>query len=185
MNFLDYAKKNPFQVWGSLASVILFAYGFVRHSSQDERAEEFERLNRDANRVTTNAVNSTGLREQLAAVKAANQAVANRTAVSTDLAGNSQYFYRLEAETGVKELSLAQGPNRDSFPKGSYYTTVSFNITVQGKYSQILSFIQKLEGAAWFGRLNTLSIRQASEDRQNNEPVLNAVCSVELLAKRS
>jgi hypothetical protein len=53
---------------------------------------------------------------------------------------------------------------------------------VEGRYSQILTFIDKLEGSAWFGRIASLNLRHTANADTRGDPLLNATLTVELLA---
>ncbi len=184
MNAPEFLKKNPFPWLGSLAAVVLLGGAFFRHSSLPDSEAELEQLTGEVRRIQGNLIHAASLEEQIATLKSLNEEVLTRVARASDLAGNSQYFYKLQGETGVKEISLDRGPVRELGPKGTKgsFVGVTFSSTVQGRYSQIMAFIQKVEGAAWFGRIRTLNIRQAQAERSGAEPQIVLALTVELLA---
>ncbi len=184
MTLPDFIKKNPFPWLGSLIAVVLLAGALYRHSSLPDVEAELEQLTGEVRRIQGNLIHASSLEDQISTLKGLNEEVLTRVARATDLAGNSQYFYKLQGETGVKEIALDRGPVRDLGPRGTKgaFVGVTFSSTVQGRYSQVMAFIQKVEGAAWFGRIRSLNIRQAQAERTGAEPQIVLALTVELLA---
>lgn len=183
MKLGEIAKRSPYPVYGTLVAVILLGFGAFRYMGTDATHAEVDQKTSDAQRLRKNVINSVQLEEHLNELKQANQQVLSRVARASDLAGNTQYFYKIQAESGVREVSLS--PDSKGAPKkqgNAAFTTVAFTSVVEGKYDQILQFAQKLEGGAWLGRVNGFSVRQLLASDGKGDPVLSATIRVELLA---
>ena len=71
---------------------------------------------------------------------------------ASDIGINQQYFYRLETESGVKLVDLRQGAR--GTPKGGT-VPISFTVSAQGDYAQVLAFLRALENGAHFCRVQS------------------------------
>jgi hypothetical protein len=176
-------QKHPFPVIGSIAAVVLIGFGVYRNLSVPDLEAEREATSKNAVRIHSNVVNATSLAEQVKTITELNAAVNARLARVNDLAGNTQFFYKIEAETGVRESALSPVTMPVKRPPGSLFTSVAFNCAVEGRFSQIVAFLDRLEGAAWYGRVSTLNLRQLVGVDGRGEPQLAAVLTVEILAQ--
>ncbi len=151
-----YLKKYPLAIGCGTLSAVLIAGLFFRSSRAGDLAAQLKQKEQDGQRILDNVRDGTNLAEQYDALAAAVRGLESRLVRGSERAGNQQYFYQLESETGVKEISLqpaATGPaDRRRAPK-TLYTGVGFSISVQGEYRQILSFIGRLESGPHFYRL--------------------------------
>lgn len=184
MNAKELIQKNPLKSAALLLSLGLIGFGVYRHFDLPAIEEEQERLSRQATLSRGNVMNSSTLNEQLETLRTANKSVAERLAKASDLAGNTQYFYRIENETGVREISLspvAAKGGKNAAPKG-HYQTVTFSLVVEGKFNQVVNLMDRLEGGAWFGRIASLTLRHTTNADTRADPQLTATITVDLLA---
>ncbi|MFA6288685.1 MAG: hypothetical protein WC661_14980 [Opitutaceae bacterium] len=174
-------KKNPI-----LAACIVVGLGlaviiYARSGSDAEQQSELDRKTEEGKRYHANLANSAQLTDELQAVTEANRLVRERAVNPADLAKNLQYFYRIEAETGVKFIDLRQLGSGGAASTGtkrvaSVYIPVNYTISVEGEFSKIITFLRNLERGAHFYRLNTMT---ASEAAGSTKLVLN----IDLLGK--
>jgi hypothetical protein len=99
--------------------------------------------------------NGANLAEQYDALMATTKELDSRLVRGSERARNQQYFYRLESDTGVKELSLQPGviagpPLHGPKP---IYTSIGYSVSVEGDFRQILDFMSRLESGQHFFRL--------------------------------
>lgn len=172
-------KKNP----------IPFACGFVvvavglgvYFRSGDLPAAEAELAEKSAlaEKYALNIKNSAQLKEQTDALLAANRKVDGRLMRASQQGVNTQYFYKLERETGVKLVSFAQAPTAPP-AKGSKaaYVPVGFSVSVQGTLPQVLDFLRQLEEGTHFVRVLTAT---CSANAANRNFPLTLTLSLQML----
>lgn len=144
-------------------SLVLAVAIYLRGGSLPDLQQRYADNSAEGERIFANKTNAATLPDQLAALKADDEAIAARLVHSDDLATNLQYFYRLEADTGVKLVDLRQlslSPPHKSAAK-TPYAGVGFAVTVQGSYPTLLVFLRKLENGAYFCRINAATFNRA------------------------
>ena len=154
-------KKQPI---GFACGVICVACGaafYFRIDAVETARSNLEGKTVLADKYQNNLRNSAGLAEHTAAMQAAGKELDGRLLRVNQLALNQQYFYRLEAETGVKLVDVRQ-QNVPAAGKGKSKTGtvgIPFTVTAQGDFRQLVSFIQQLETGTHFARFNTLALQ--------------------------
>ena len=179
-------RKNPIAV-GSLAAAVLFGVGiYFRGSLIPETQELVDQRAIEGRRLGMNVRFATHLPEQLQAVNEAVAQIEPRLVRADELANNLQYFYKLEAETGVKLTELRQlaGPtaagSAAKTPSKNAFGIVSFAVSVQGEYLALLDFLRKLESGTHYSRVTLASASVISPDRTGP---LSLQLTVELLGQ--
>lgn len=159
--FVTGIKKYPILVVSGIISVALLATLYARSDRFDLKQAELDKLSIEGNRYRANIANSAQLKEQLEFLIQANNAVKARAFKSESMALNLQYFYRLESETGVKYLDLRPGSRQaepgKSKPAASTaaYIPLNYMVNVQGDFTQIITFLKRLEQGVYFCQINT------------------------------
>lgn len=153
-------KKNPISVaCGALA--LLLAVGlYFRSGAVPEADAELATQTADAERLALNLKNSEKLKEQLDALAGHNKTIESRMVRVSQFGNNSQFFYKLFADTGVKQVDFRQVTTAANMTKGakSAFIPVAFNLSVQGSMAQILDFLRQLEEGAHYSRVLTASL---------------------------
>jgi hypothetical protein len=182
---IRFVKKYPV---GVSCGVVALAFGLATYFRADGLADlqrQLEQRSADGARQQTNIQYAALLSEHLASVTAANAAIADRAIDPRALANNLQFFYRLEADLGVKLLDLRQGtavPTR----KDGVYQAVTYTVALEGRYLQVLEFLRRLESGERFCRLLTVNIVPRRNDggaASSAEPTLTLSLTLELLGK--
>jgi hypothetical protein len=185
-DFVLLLKKYPLVISCGVLSVVLLAGSYIRNSRAGELAALAKETDDEERAISSNIKNGTNLPEQFETLSAATKELESRLVRGAERARNQQYFYRIESDTGVKELSLqANAPGRAQLrgPK-TLYTGISYTIAVQGDYRQILNFIGRLESGPLFYRLLSSSVSQqrgASAKEQRGASTINLTLTLELL----
>ena len=170
-------RKNPILSSCALVSVLLLLVVYFRFGLIASAQVELDQKNAEGKKYHDNVLNAGQLRAQMAVVAAANRIVRDRAMHPGNLAKNLQYFYRIEAETGVKYTDLKPGavsvenkllaapisgrtvPAPAANKSGmKNYVPVNYAITVQGAFPQLVAFLRRLEQGGYFYRLNTMII---------------------------
>jgi hypothetical protein len=172
--FIAFIRKNVVCVSCVLVSVIIAVILYLRSGLLPEAEKVLSEKSQQGQLIQANLEDARQLIEQHAAIVAANQMIANRMIRVGQLAENMQYFYKLENDTGTKltdPRQLAWAPPPKNAPKTSY-TPVSFAITAQGNYAQIMDLLRRLENGEHYCRVNTCNIHPASETQRGSALII-------------
>jgi hypothetical protein len=157
-------KKHPISLACagiSLACVLLLYF-------RSDKIAEYQKLNEqktaEASVTIANVRNSEKLAEQTAALQAVNKELDSRVMRAGQLAGNLQYFYRMEADTGAKLLDVRQGSVRAG-ARTTTYTGVPYTVSVQGTFPQVLSFIGRLQNGNYFCRFISVGLTKSGDEQ--------------------
>ena len=146
-------KKYPLLVISGVITVVLVVALYFRSDLIAAQQGELDKYTIESNRHRANIANAAQLQDQLNFLVQANKAVTDRALTVEGLAQNLQYFYRLEAEVGIKYLDLRPGAR--SSVGGKTYVPLNYTVNVQGNFAQIITFLHHLEQGAYFCRINS------------------------------
>ena len=165
-DLLPILKKNPIGVGCGFLAVLLVAGAYYRSSEVPVLTDLLDQKSTESARVAANVKNATGLTDQLGRLTRAEKEIEDRLVHASELAKNLQYFYRLEAEAGVKLLELHQNPT--SLKAGAAKTAfngVSFTVALQGDYPAILDVFRRLENGTYYCRVMSATVLTNGPDR--------------------
>jgi hypothetical protein len=180
--FIAFIKKNVIPVACVLASIAIGLVLYFRSDALPEAEKVLAQKTQEGELFAANIEDAEHLPEQQKAILASNDDIENRMIRVGQLAENLQYFYQLESDTGTK-LTPVQVPWNPP-PKAAAktnFTTVSFTLTAQGEYRQLVDLLRKLENGEHYCRIDTCSMRPLSEVRGGP---LTMSLSLELLANQ-
>ena len=185
-DFVVILKKHPLVISCGVLSVVLLTGSYIRNARAGALSALLKEKDDQGTAILNNIKNGTNLPEQFETLSAATKELESRLVRGAERARNQQYFYRIESDTGVKELSLQANAPRRAQPRGPkpLYTGISYSIAVQGDYRQILNFIGRLESGPLFYRLISSSVSQqrgASAKEQRGASMINLTLTLELL----
>jgi hypothetical protein len=171
-------KKNPIS-FGCGALAFLLSVGiYLRSEALPDAEADLTQKSAAAERIASNLKYSAQLKEQFDALVAANAAVDARIVRASQLGANTQYFYKLESDTGVKILDLRQTTASVTKPAKGTYAPVGFSVTVQGTFAQVVEFLRQVENGAHYSRVLTAS---CSTNAGNRNAPLTLALSLDLL----
>ena len=176
---LQFIRRNPIGVAAVAVALALGGWIWYRGDEGPVLEEDLSRRQADALRLGNNVKYSGQLNEQLGALQAANKEIDARVVRAGQVGANTQFFYQLESETGVKLKDLRPGPV-PAPAKGakSPYIPVAFSLTADGSYGQLLDLLRRIESGPRYARINSASLSVSLANR--NSP-LSLSLSVELL----
>lgn len=178
-DLLALLKKNPIGVGCGVLSLVLAAGIYYRGGQVPEAEAALTQKSAEGERYSANLKNAAQMKEQLDALVAANTEIARRLAHVGQSLSNSQYFYKLESESGVKLAALTQTTTVAPKAGGkAAFIPVGFGVTVQGSLAQLLDFLRRLESGARYCRVLNVSCSGSSGD--HNAP-LTLSLNLELL----
>lgn len=150
-----FVKKHPIPV---VCAVLILAVGvglYFRMGDIPAAEEELTRKSAEAEKYALNIKYSAQLKEQFEALSAGNKKIESRLTRASQQGVNTQYFYKIERETGVKIVSFGQGATSPTNAPKPAYVAVGFNVAVQGTLPQILDFLRHLENGTHYCRVLT------------------------------
>jgi len=155
-------KKYPILVICGVVGIVLLITLYMRSDLMAVQKAELDKYSAESSRHRANIANSAQLQDQLDFLIQANNAVRDRALSTGGLAQNLQYFYRLEADAGVKYLDIRPGSTRAASTSvgkpaaaAATYVPLNYIINVQGDFVQIISYLRSLEQGAYFCRINS------------------------------
>lgn len=172
-------KKNPIGVGCGVLALLLAGGIYYRGGEVPESEEALAQKSAEGERYAANLKNAVGLKEQLDDMVAANTEIDRRLVHLSQSLPNSQFFYTLQSESGVKLAVMNQTTN--SAPKAnakSAFIPVGFSVTVQGNLAQLLDFLRRLESNAHYCRVLNVALSGSSNDHSGS---LTLALNLELL----
>lgn len=159
-------KKNPIGVGCAIVSLALGAGIYFRGDELPVAAEELTKKSDEAGRLAANLQNAAQLKEQVDALAICEKELDARLIHASQTLPNQQYFFRLEAETGLKMTVISQGilAVPKNAPKTNY-VGVPFTITVQGTMNQIVDYLHRLENGSRYCRVMSATCGVPVSDR--------------------
>jgi hypothetical protein len=171
-------KKNPISFGCMAASFALAVAVYLRSEVIPEAEAQLTQKSAEAERIALNIQYAAQLKEQADALVAANKEIEARIIRASKVGNNTQYFFKLEKDTGVKITDFRQTTAAVAKPAKGSYAPVGFSVTIQGTLSQLLDFVRQLENGAHYGRVLTAGF--TANVAQRSAP-LSLGLSVELL----
>lgn len=150
-------KKNPISVGCGALALALIAGIYLRSDAIPEAEDILAQKTAQAERYALNIKFSAQLKEHLETLVSANKEIDGRIVRASQLGTNTQYFYKLQSDSGVKLLDFRQG-TADAVAKGKgTYEPIPFSVSVQGTLPQVMKFLRELESGTHYCRILTAS----------------------------
>jgi hypothetical protein len=172
---VPFLKKNVISVACVIVSILIGVTLYYRSDALPDAEKVLADKQQQGELLAANIEDGHDLKEQHAALLASNSAIEDRMIRVGQLAENLQYFYRLESETGTKLSDPRQNvwvPPAKNAAKMNF-TTVNFSLSAAGDYTQCLDLLRKLEDGEHYCRINTCTLRPASQTTRNNAVMMS------------
>lgn len=179
-DLIAFVRKNPVSVSCGLVALLCGLGIYFRSGGLPEAESQVEQKSAEGGRLALNLSNSVRLPEQLAAVTASDHEISGRLLRAGDLAKNYQYFYKLEAATGVKLIDLRQNPipTPKSGAKPATFIGIGYAVALEGEYPAVVEFLRQLENGAHYCRIVAANVGAAKQERGSS---IKLTLTVELL----
>jgi hypothetical protein len=180
-----FVKDNPVAVACAALAIVLGVGIYFRGNNIPEAERLLDEKSSLGQRIDANIKNGVQLPEQLAAITAARQEIEERLVHPDELAKNQQYFYKLEADTGIKLVDLRQNPMPKIVAKGPKmnYVPVGYSVVVRGDYAKLLDFLRRLESGQRFCRVATANLNLGGASDKDRAGDLTVSLGLELLGQ--
>ena len=184
-DFKAYIKKYPVGTCAGILALVMAGALVFRHMELSEMQSAYDNAASEGQKFASNIASAGQLDEQLKALEEANKKIAGRLVNPADLAINLQYFYKLEAETGVKLVDTHPIDSRSTPKTGAkgIYTPVQYVVSLQGSYARTLTFLRRLEHGVFFCRIVSGSCSQARSEQEKGGGDTSMSLTVELLGR--
>jgi len=162
----SFIKKNPISVGCGVLSLFLAAGVYLRSAEIPEAEDILVQKTAMAERYALNIKNSVQLKEQAEVMANATKELDRRIIRASQLGTNTQYFYKLQSDTGVKLIEFRQTTVAIPPTKAkTTYSPIAFNVAVQGTLPQVMNFLRQLEGGTHYCRVLTASCSGSASAR--------------------
>jgi Tfp pilus assembly protein PilO len=159
-DLVPFIKKQPVGMACLVVTLLCGGALYYRSDAIAVSQAEYEAKSAEANKMLGNVKGAPGLAEQVAEIQALAKDLDSRLVRSSQLAVNLQYFYKLEADHGVKLLDVRQNPLVVRRGPKTTYTPVPFSLTVQGSYAQLVKFLGELQNGRHLCRIGSATFTQ-------------------------
>jgi len=149
-------KKQPIGFACGAVCLVCAGLLYFRSGEIGESQKDYDAKSAESARILANVSNSKNLPEQLAEIQTLAKELDSRLIRAGQLAVNLQFFYKLEAETGVKLIDVRQ--NNPVKGAKTLFTGIPFSLSVQGSYTQLLAFLHRLEDGSRFCHFTNISL---------------------------
>lgn len=155
-------RRYPLALACAGLALVMVAVYFLRNGTLAEERTKLEQLEADGKKIERNVRNSAALEEHLAALKAGVAGLEEKLTRIDDVSGNQEYFYGLEAASGVRMSVLRPLGAPKGAAAGQNYQPASFSVVVEGDYPQLIAFLHALETGSRLYRLVDFNVQRAS-----------------------
>jgi hypothetical protein len=145
-------------VWLVLLAIVGYRFGELGAAKELLSQKEAEGL-----RLEANARNAAGLDQQLELLNTRLRKLESKLIRTVDVGPNQQYFYDLEAVTGVKLSILRLAGAAKTKGTGGVFKSVGYNVGVEGRFPQVVAFLEALERGAHHYRLGDFALQRDSQ----------------------
>jgi Tfp pilus assembly protein PilO len=180
-DLLALLKKHPASFVCLLLCLAAGAVIYLRYGNISASQTELESKSAEVAKMTANIRNAAGLPEQVSEIQGYTKELESRLLKASQLAVNLQYFYKLETENEVKLVDVRQ----NALPrnaKASAYIGVPFTVSVQGSYTQVMNFLNRLQNGRHLCRITVANFTKVAETGSAG-PLVNLSLNLELLGQ--
>lgn len=176
-------------VCGILAPIFLLVV-VMRSSKTDAFEQEIGTLERQWRQMQVNIERSFNLETDVQAIAHGAGEIQQRLMRETAIAANSEFFYRIEAESGasLQNFNIGNAGDGNNMAAGigrlQHFQVLPFTMVVQGEFAQILRFIDLLKAQAYVVHVDTLVLSRPQGARDAQQLSASLRCYV-LAEKKS
>jgi len=177
---MAFVRKNPISVGCGAVALLLGGAVYFRASEIPVAEAELTQKSAEADRHGVNLKNAAQLKEQLDALVAANKEIDSRLVRGGQIAINTQFFYKLSSETGVKLNDFRQAPAGPSAKGKAVFMPVAFTVSTSGSLAQLIDFLHRLESGTHYCRILSATVAASTGGRSSP---LTMTLNLELLGQ--
>jgi len=156
-------KQYPFAVGAAVVTLVLaIVVFFVRAPQVETLTTQSAELESQWKVMDRNLREGIGLPEDLEQAEAHLAEVEARSIEADELAANLQYFYAMENRFDLSIASVSQGATVEN-PSLKTFSAISYPVTVQGSFAELLTFLQELEQGERIVSFQNFSLTESAQ----------------------
>ena len=186
---VEHLKKNPSLFVGVIALILVGGFGLLRANQITKLSQLEANLKMELDTIHSNVKHSKGIESDTRQLKNLVDSMEDRLFVSEEQSTNINFFYSLEDELNItiSEVSQLGQTNRRYSEKGpdelKIYSVVSYNITLNGTFREILRFVYEIYQMDFIMRITDVEIETGYKSGNKADP-LEAKIRIVVLAKK-
>ena len=184
---LSKITQYRFAVVAGLVALVLLGVLLMRAPKTGALEELLQTRSDVARRMETNIRQGDDLEEHLRQLREQNTLIDERLMERGEVASNYNYFYQIEEAVGVRVEAIQQRGQAAGVaaarPSVDLYDLIGYSMTVRGSFSDLITFIQELEGGRYFIRLESINLSRAQGGSEGSE--LSAQIELNVLGRKS
>jgi hypothetical protein len=156
---------------------------YVRSSTLDEAKAALGEKDAECVKIEKNVQNAVGIDKQVETLSAGLAKLEAKLIRAGDVGPNKQYFYDFEATSGVK---LTPRPLEKSSSKikgavkSSAFQPSGYNLVVEGRFPQIIAFLEALERGTHHYRLVDFAVQRPGQEQSTEGSAAKVVLNINL-----
>jgi len=160
-------RRYPIPVFSCVLILAFFLNHYLRGNVITELEAQRDQVGREAMQIDENIVAGTKLDVHVKEIRVMADQLDERMVQQAELATNLNYFYGLEAATGVSLSDLRQGsPSPIDGVENSPYTGVSYYVLLSGAFAQVVGYFDELENGGRIYQLNSFNLQQGRDPKE-------------------
>lgn len=161
-------RRQPIPCGCGVVVFVLLVLAYFRMGVVETRQAELEEADKVLSKLTNNITFSAQLDQHLLALREVNELFASRALKVGEVARNQQFFYELEASSGVRLTELRPLPVAP-LVKGApvtFFQPLGFTISAKGSYENLIKYLRHIEYSPIPSRVISASMVHANTDDQ-------------------
>ena len=157
-------RQYPVISGGLLLCAILIGINVWYSGALENRRQRVSEIENELRVIDRNREFSIGLKADVEELRKLDAAIDERLIQRSDKVSNLSLFYRLERGTSVRVTSVSQTEPAQSSGRGAekrefqHFDPVGFSLTVEGRFREVLGYLESLLYGSQFVRINDFSI---------------------------
>ncbi len=183
-------KEYPLAVLSVVVIIICSAVIFLRGGAALELSAKEADLNSRIRTIDQNVKNAKDLKEDVEEVNLLVEQIEARLFNRDQRAVNINFFYAIEDRLNVRIANISQMPTEDPvYAKGGahelkLHSTISYNISLNGRFDDILTFLYELHRVDPLIRVADFQIAKGGNAKTNTTTMLDARLRLLVLAEK-
>lgn len=181
MNTADLVEKirrYPVPALSGLIVLICFLAYYFRMDLITDLESRHDDVLDQRGQVDLNLVAGASLADHLEQMRAHFADLKARVVQPSELAENLNYFYQIDARTGVSAIDLKQNAPSDQPVPQNKLGPVGYSVSLNGRFAQIVSYFNEFEHGSRFYRLRSFRLERG---RDANQAMVALSLNLELL----
>lgn len=187
--YIAMLKEYPFAIGCLVLMIVCAGVLYLRKDVVAELANREDEVKTRLRMIERNASNAQGLEEDVKALEDAIDTIADRLFHRDERASNTNFFYSLEERADINILQVnqledqAQAFAADGPRELKGYGAIPYQLTIQGKFSEIIRFLGALRNVEPYLRVSSLQLSSGGRQKAP-DGMLSVQLRIAVLARK-